>query len=57
LAYDAWDAEIYHLDCSHVIDFDEVEIKDIGPLRASLLATAKFGDSTVAMTVSVLILP
>ncbi|KAJ9125451.1 hypothetical protein QFC22_000412 [Naganishia vaughanmartiniae] len=52
LAYDAWDAEIYHLDCSHVIDFDEVKIQDNGPLRASLLATAKFGDSTVAMTFS-----
>lgn len=52
LAYDAWDAEIYHLECSHVIAFDKVEIKDNGPLRASLLATAKFGDSTVVMTVS-----
>lgn len=52
LAYDAWDAEIYHLDCSHVIDFSEVKVKDNGPLRASLLATAKFGDSTVAMVVS-----
>lgn len=56
LAYDAWDAEIYHLDCSHVINFDEVKIKDNGPLRASLLATAKFGESTVAMTVSLPVL-
>jgi len=52
LAYDAWDAEIYHLDCSHIIDFTEVKVGMQGPLRASLVATAKFGKSTVAMTVS-----
>ena len=51
LAYDAWDAEIYHLDCSHLIEFTDVKVGLQGPLRASLVATAKFGKSTVTMTV------
>jgi alpha-mannosidase len=51
-AYDAWDAEIYHLDCVRVLDFAQVEVVANGPLRASLRATAKFGKSAVAMTVS-----
>lgn len=53
LAYDAWDAEIYHLDCAHVISFEKVKIVANGPLRASLKATAKFGKSVVAMTVRI----
>jgi alpha-mannosidase len=51
LAYDAWDAEIYHLDCSHLIEFTEVKVGMQESLRASLVATAKFGKSTVEMTV------
>jgi hypothetical protein len=51
-AYDAWDAEIYHLDCKHVIAFTEIEVALNDPLRASLRATAKFGKSTVTLTVS-----
>lgn len=53
LAYDAWDAEIYHLDMAEVINFDSVEIVDAaGPLRASLRARASFGKSSAELTVS-----
>lgn len=50
LAYDAWDAEIYHLDCCRELEFGDVEVIN-GPLRSSLRATTKFGSSTVHMTV------
>lgn len=52
LAYDAWDTEIYHLDCCEVLEFEEVAVKENGPLRASLLATARFGKSIASITVS-----
>jgi alpha-mannosidase len=51
LAYDAWDAEIYHLDCATTINFDSVEVTANGPLRASLTGRAQFGDSEVFVTV------
>lgn len=51
LAYDAWDAEIYHLDCATTIKFDSVEVTANGPLRASLTGRARFGDSEVSVTV------
>jgi alpha-mannosidase len=50
LAYDAWDAEIYHLDCCRELEFGDVEVIN-GSLRSSLRATAKFGSSTVHMMV------
>jgi alpha-mannosidase len=50
LAYDAWDAEIYHLDCCRELEFGEVEVIN-GPLKSSLRATARFGSSSVHMTV------
>ena len=51
LAYDAWDAEIYHLDQCREIKFTEVEVGTQDKLRASIRATAKFGSSTVVLTV------
>jgi alpha-mannosidase len=51
LTYDAWDAEIYHLQSYETIKFDSVELVQ-GPLRASLVVTAKFGDSSARLTVS-----
>jgi alpha-mannosidase len=50
LAYDAWDVEIYHLQSYRTIVFDEVTAAE-DPLRASLIATAKFGKSTAKLTV------
>lgn len=52
LAYDAWDAEIYHLDRPTPLRFDDVEIVANGPLRATLQATAKFGSSRFTLLVS-----
>lgn len=52
LAYDAWDVEIYHLQSYDTIKFDEVRVEQ-GDLRASLVATARFGKSTATMTVSI----
>jgi alpha-mannosidase len=53
LAYDAWDVEVYHLDCGEPLKFDTVEIVADGPLRASLLATSTFGKSRAVLTVGV----
>ena len=50
LAYDAWDVEIYHLQSYQTILFDQIELVE-APLRASLVATARFGKSTVKLTV------
>ncbi|OCF39360.1 hypothetical protein I317_06845 [Kwoniella heveanensis CBS 569] len=52
LAYDAWDAEIYHLDCAITLFFDHVEVDADGPLRASLKAISIFGKSKVELTIS-----
>lgn len=52
LAYDAWDAEIYHLDQVTPLLFETVEIVASGPLRASLKATTTFGASTITLLVS-----
>lgn len=51
LAYDAWDAEIYHLDQCREIKFTTLEVGVQDKLRASIRATAKFGVSTVILTV------
>ena len=50
LTYDAWDAEIYHLQTGQEIHFDKVQIKDQG-VRKSLVASAKFGKSTANIIV------
>lgn len=52
IEYDAWDMEIYHLDCATTLRFDEVQVGSQTPLRASLIAMAKFGQSKVTLTVS-----
>ncbi len=51
LNYDAWDAEVYHLEMGKALVFDTVEIVANGPLRASIKATARFGKSVASMTV------
>nr|XP_019042681.1 hypothetical protein I302_08386 [Kwoniella bestiolae CBS 10118]OCF21611.1 hypothetical protein I302_08386 [Kwoniella bestiolae CBS 10118] len=52
LAYDAWDTEIYHLDCATTLFFDKVEIVDEGPLRATLRTESVFGTSKVVLKFS-----
>lgn len=51
LRYDAWDAEVYHLDTYTLLTFDEL-VAEEAPLRASIVATAKFGKSVAKLTVS-----
>jgi alpha-mannosidase len=51
LAYDAWDAEIYHLDQCRHLKFTSVEVTASHTLRASIAATAMFGKSRVTLTV------
>lgn len=51
LSYDAWDAEVYHLDMGREVIFDEVEVVN-GPLRSWLRCTARFGKSRVVLAVS-----
>jgi alpha-mannosidase len=51
LAYDAWDAEIYHLDQCRQLKFTSVEVTASHALRASIAATAVFGKSKVTLTV------
>jgi alpha-mannosidase len=51
LAYDAWDAEIYHLDQCRQLRFTSVEVTASHALRASIAATAVFGKSKVTLTV------
>jgi len=52
LNYDAWDAEIYHLKCGSIINFDKVHAKDGGGLRQTLVAEASFGDSKAVLEIS-----
>nr|XP_019011845.1 uncharacterized protein I206_03951 [Kwoniella pini CBS 10737]OCF50626.1 hypothetical protein I206_03951 [Kwoniella pini CBS 10737] len=52
LAYDAWDTEIYHLDCATTLLFDKVSIGEQGPLRASIVAESSFGNSKVTLKFS-----
>lgn len=52
LNYDAWDAEIYHLKCGSVINFDKVYAKEGGGLRQTLVAEASFGDSRAILKIS-----
>jgi alpha-mannosidase len=51
LAYDAWDAEIYHLDQCRPLSFTKVEIESQDRLRASVKATAQFGMSSISLIV------
>lgn len=51
LTYDAWDAEIYHLQSYSTLRFDSVTVKE-DPLRASLIGEVSFGKSSATVTVS-----
>lgn len=51
LSYDAWDAEIYHLNCGIEVAFTCVEVLAVSPLRATLRAIARFGKSTATLDV------
>lgn len=50
--YDAWELELYSLDTTDDLKFDSVEVEDQGPLRASLLGRARFGQSHASVKIS-----
>ncbi|KAK7679936.1 hypothetical protein QCA50_016882 [Cerrena zonata] len=50
--WDAWDVEIHHLETAELIKFENISVVAEGPLRASLKAETKYGDSTISVVIS-----
>ncbi|QRV99556.1 glycoside hydrolase family 38 protein [Ceratobasidium sp. AG-Ba] len=50
--WDAWDVEIHHLEKYTQLEFTDVEIIENGPVRASVEANVKYGQSTIKTTIS-----
>ncbi|KAF8583534.1 glycoside hydrolase family 38 protein [Ramaria rubella] len=50
--WDAWDVEIHHLETPHILQFENAEVLDNGPVRASVVAEVKYGKSTIKTTIS-----
>ncbi|KAF7980211.1 hypothetical protein HWV62_39313 [Athelia sp. TMB] len=50
--WDAWDVEIHHLETAKELKFSDVSITAQGPLRASVTAQVKYGNSTIKVTIS-----
>ncbi|KAI3487961.1 hypothetical protein L1887_48044 [Cichorium endivia] len=55
--FDNWETELYSLDTTEGIPFTNVRIAEAGPWRASLALEAKFGQSTVRMSIVLDALP
>lgn len=47
------DVEIHHLETAKELKFSDVSITAQGPLRASVTAQVKYGNSTIKVTVSI----
>ncbi|CEL56677.1 hypothetical protein RSOLAG1IB_08003 [Rhizoctonia solani AG-1 IB] len=50
--WDAWDVEIHHLEKFTQLEFTDVRILENGPVRASIEATVKYGQTTITTTIS-----
>ncbi|KAI0351116.1 hypothetical protein OH77DRAFT_1506678 [Trametes cingulata] len=50
--WDAWDVEIHHLEKFKKLRFENVHVVAEGPLRASLKAEVKYGQSTINVLIS-----
>jgi len=50
--WDAWDVEIHHLEKFTELAFTDVAIVESGPVRASVEATVKYGQTTIKATIS-----
>ena len=46
------DVEIYHLETAQPLEFSNVSIVTQGPLRGTLRAEVKYGQSTISITVT-----
>ena len=49
------DVEIHHLETAKPLEFSNISVVSQGPLRASVKAEVRYGQSTVSVTVSLLI--
>ncbi|KAJ3842876.1 glycosyl hydrolases family 38 N-terminal domain-containing protein [Lentinula raphanica] len=50
--WDAWDVEIHHLETPTPLEFINVSVVAHGPLRASVQAQVKYGQSTINVLIS-----
>ncbi|KAJ7639802.1 glycoside hydrolase family 38 protein [Mycena polygramma] len=50
--WDAWDVEIHHLEKATELEFASVSVVAQGPLRASVRAEVKYGESLISVTIS-----
>jgi len=50
--WDAWDVEIHHLETARPLDFTNIRVVAQGPLRASVRAEIRYGNSTICVTIS-----
>lgn len=55
--WDAWDVEIHHLEKYKKLRFESISIAAEGPLRASLKAVIKYGQSTINVLISLDAIP
>ncbi|EJF58912.1 glycoside hydrolase family 38 protein [Dichomitus squalens LYAD-421 SS1] len=55
--WDAWDVEIHHLEKFRKLKFENVSIAAEGPLRASLKANVKYGQSDISVLISLDAIP
>jgi hypothetical protein len=56
LNWDAWDVDAFHLETKEEVEADEVEVKEDGPLRASVEARFRFGQSDIKVRLRRLLL-
>lgn len=47
------DVEIHHLETVQPLEFSNISVLSQGPLRASVKAEVKYGQSTIAVTVCI----
>ncbi|KAJ7677197.1 glycosyl hydrolases family 38 N-terminal domain-containing protein [Mycena rosella] len=50
--WDAWDVEIHHLEKATPLTFSNISVVAQGPLRASVCAEVKYGQSKISVTIS-----
>ncbi|CAE6482312.1 unnamed protein product [Rhizoctonia solani] len=50
--WDAWDVEIHHLEKFTELEFTDITILENGPVRASVEAQVKYGQTTITTTIS-----
>ncbi|KAI0632608.1 glycosyl hydrolases family 38 N-terminal domain-containing protein [Trametes polyzona] len=55
--WDAWDVEVHHLEKFKKLRFTNVSVVAEGPLRASLKAEVRFGQSTIKVLISLDAIP